>query len=429
MYKIHLAFNKKAGIINYSQSVFVIAFLLFILNTINFFLTNNPYRAYHSGRTAYSSSFSGSTYWISPAYIVLAVAILCLATALLSNRIILLDKLQFSFLSAFFFVCIINGSVFASPISFLFDFIMYFSVFELAAFSAKKQIRGNLWKEENHSNDFLNLFNNIVLFLLIFGIVLALLQRDRYGVINFDFSRVTRGEVTYWLFLGLHIIAVASSLATYSRNPKTIKLIPAFIVLLFQLAFVNRMGIIYVAVPLYLFFVLGTTNKRLIVFFSSLLLVLLLWNEIINMLGLNNLLNNNYDNFLNGRDELWSYCFDSLIENPVFGSGLNITSQISYAGGAFSEIGLLKIFAENGLIVGGIHLTILLIAIRHAFNIIRLNNYERISGMDLFCSFYLISCFVPMVFESHSRILNGADFLAWFSMYYMYRREIRLSNE
>lgn len=403
-----------------NQSLLNILFLLFFLNTINFFLTSNPYRAIHSGRTAYESAYTGSSFWISPAYIVLGVSMICAVWLLIKNRSILIDKIHLTFSFSFVIASLINGSVFSSPVSFLYNLLMYIITFVLASTIAVFHETENTINDESIIR-----FNNIILLLVAIGILFAYIQRDRYGVINFGFSRRTRGEITYWLFLGLHVIAIASSLTAYVKYRLIKYLVPAAIVLLFQLAFANRMGIVYIVVPLFVYLLFGTkASKRILVLIVVVFLVLVFWEELLALMGIETGISTSYVSFMNGRSVLWGYCLDELKKHLFFGAGLNITSQASYTGGAVSEVGLLKLFAENGVFVGILHVLMLGIGIYHAVNVIRLSKMKEMDTLDLFCAFYIISCFIPIIFESHSRILNITDFLAWFSMYYMYKRRI-----
>lgn len=405
-----------------NNSIKLMMIVLFLLNTGNFLLTNNPYRAYHSGRTAYDSTYTGSGFFISPAYIIIIVAVFAIIRILLHKRRLRVTGTQAVFAVGYVIAGLVNGSVFSSPKTFVFDLMMFLFTFQIAGYEVSRTERGNK-KEPSELSDLYRL----ILILVFLGIVLAYLQRDRYGVINFDFSRRTRGEITYWLFTGLHISTVAYSLVSYIRSKKLKALLPAGIVLLFQMAFANRMGVLYIVIPLYVFLLLGTNaSKKLLIGLATIFLVAIFWNDILSIFGINISEAMNYIEFLNGRSVLWDYYFNAIKEHTIFGAGLNLTSLSSYKGGAASEVGLLKMFGESGIIVGLSHVIIGIIAAINGLRIIRFNRTYEANDMDLFFSFYYMGCILPIILESHSRILNTADFFAWLSMYYLYLRKVNV---
>ena len=409
---------------NVNISVFRFIMASFLLNTLNFFATNNPYRAYHSGRTAYESIYTGSNYWIAPIYILLALILLNFLKLCIIKHNIIIDRFHVLFLTCFIVASVVNGSVISSFKSLFLNLILYITIFEFSYFVADI----SNYRDSSAVGLAIRL-NNIVLFLVIFGVVFALIQRNRYGVVNFDFSRTTRGEITYWVYLGLHVLATPSSLTAFTIRRRIRDLFPMVIVALFQLAFVNRMGIIYIVVPvLFYCFHMTNTNKRFIVLFGIVLALLFLGPEMSKALQVYIGRPTNYISLLNGRDVLWSFYYTLLKKYPLFGAGQNAVSNFVYTGTAISEVGLLKIFAENGVVVGVIHIVFLGLGFLQANSLIRNSrNNSYYDTIGLLCSYYLISCLIAIVIESHATILNITDFMAWFCLYFLYNRRINCS--
>lgn len=397
-------------------------YCLFIFFSVNFFSTSNPYMAYHSGRTAYGSQYQSDHFFFNPAYLLLVV--LMLSTLIL----IITKKYHVSTVGLFFsiicfFVSILNNSIYNNYISVIYNSIAVLIVSDIALSVCKNSSLLPQKQEE-----YKKLYNVIVLLLSI-GALAALLFRDRYGEVNFDFSRKSRGEITFWLVLGLHIWTTVIALTMFHYKKKVSYLVPIFVVALFQLAFSNRMALIVIVMPVLFYIVFLTNSNKKIIIFSVLIAALILnYDKILFFITGGNRLDDS-TSILNGREALWDFYYNSLKEHPFVGAGVNLSESSDYRGGAYSEIGVLKLFGEYGLFVGIFQLVVLIIALIKAVRILRLaKKAEKSNPIDLVMTLFYISCFIPFILESHSRILNMTDFFAWLSLYYILHKNIPYSN-
>lgn len=396
--------------INTKKNIWVILlFLFYIFNIINFFMTSNPYRAYHSGRTAYNSVYNSANFFINPTYILLIILIITYVFL-----IVLKKRLYYSKVGIFFSILILisaffNGGIYKDTITNIYNVVSVMLMSSLVSYE--------LHTQKNFDN--IKIVWKITILLLFIGIVCAFFQPDRYGIINFNFSRSLRGEITLWLFLGLHIWSVVLSLVIYHLYHKKICILIILLVLFFQFAFANRMGIVILLMPILMYILLLTNTSKKIMLLIILFLVLFFnWDLIWDIFTVGK--SSNLASVLNGRDSLWEFYWQSFIQNPIFGSGTFLLDIKNYTGGAFSEIGILKCFGEYGLFLSLFQLGCIFLAfvnsIKYMYKFSR-NKNENIIILVM-CLFFQ-ACFIPFVLESHARILNSIDFFAWFSMYFL----------
>lgn len=394
-----------------------VIYLLFFVFSVNFFCTNNPYMAYHSGRAGYGSLYQSDHFIINPAYLLITVLVI-IFLKLIINRKFLISKIGIVFTAISITICFINGSISNAYIT-----VIYNSVSVIIVSSLAMNISQNYNLQPSKQNDYFELYKIINLLLLI-GIIAAILFRERYGKVNMDFSRISRGEITYWLVLGLHIWSTVISLTVFYFRKKIVYLIPIGVAGLFQLAFANRIALIVIIVPslIYIIF-LTNSSKKMILFTILFALSIINYNHIIFFISGGNSIDDSAS-ILNGRDELWEFYYNSFINHPFIGAGLNLSGSSDYTGGAFSEIGVLKLFGEYGVVIGSFQLIILVYALFKAFNILKnIKGTNKCRPADLIMIFFYSSCFIPFILESHSRILNLVDFYAWLSLYYILHRD------
>ena len=394
----------------------VIFYVNVILCTINFFVTANPYSAYHSGRAGYESNFISIGFRINPAGLLLGSLIIISGYNIIKYGKIICSKIGLFFCFLILLVSLGNMGVISETKTVIYNILSIMLTSILIAFSHQ---------ETTVINEVgIKKLYYFITILLLGGIIFALMFPNRYGIINIDFSRNARGEITYWLFIGLQIWSVVIALTMYYRHRKKLYLIPIVIVMFFQLAFANRMAIIVITIPLLVYiFTLGNKNEKILLIMCIVGIIGFFGNDLINMF----FLGNSFDitTFSNGRFPLWSFYISEMKKHWLCGAGPNLSSSSFYLGSAFSEIGVLKWFGEYGIVVGGFQLCCIIVAFIKSLKLLKniSKNYMEINYTDLIMSFYYIACFVPFLLESYGRILNLTDFFAWFSMYYILEKK------
>lgn len=386
-----------------------------LLCTINFFMTSNPYSAFHSGKAGLFSSYSSSSFRMNPSVLLLISLVIIIGYEIIKYKKITCANIGICFCFLQIIVSCINGGMVNDSKTVIYNIITIIFVSILVSYQHHEKRTCNDGSVEK-------LFRLIVV-LLLTGIVCALIYPNRYGIINLDFSRTTRGEITYWLIIGLQIWGIIISLVMYYRHRKKAYLIVPAVIMFFQLAFANRMALIVITIPIMIYIVyLGNGKEKILMILCGVGVIAFFGNEILNIFFLGG--HSDMATIFNGRLPLWSFYISELKKHWLCGGGPNLTASSSYLGGAVSEIGVLKWFGEYGIIVGGFQLICIIIAFIKALNILKLTTKKKeIDYTDLIMSFYYISCFVPFLLESHGRILNLTDFFAWFSMYYLLEKK------
>ena len=391
----------------------------FLIYSVTFFLTANPFSAIHSGRAAYDSTYKSDAWTINTAYSMFLILVLVtLVSFIYQNRKLFIYRFELIYMSSILLISFINGSIFDSTRSAIFNLVSILCVFRL--------VNVSLSMRDNNERSVFQIIKlwRLVSLLLVFGIMLAIMQPNRYGLFNLDFSRTSRGEITYWLLLGLHIWGIVLSLTVYTYCRKKSCLFIIGIIIFTQAAFANRMALIIICMPVLFYLLFMTnTNKKIVAMIVLAVFVYSQWDAILGIFTAGNDILN-ISGILNGRDELWLFYIDRILEHPIIGCGLNLSSSASYTGGAFSEIGVLKIFGEYGIIIGGLQLFAIIVSFAKALKIL-INagkSMNDISAIDLTMSFLVIANFSPFIIESYARILSFTDLFAWFSLYYVFFR-------
>lgn len=409
---------------SFQRNVWIIlAICCFAIYTVTFFLTPNPFSAIHSGRAAYDSVYKSNTWAINTAYSMFVILLFVTILSFLYQKKLTAYRFELLYMAVLLLISFFNGSVFDSTRSAVYNLISILCVFRLV--NVQLSVHG----ENERDIAAVVKFWKLVTTLLVFGILLAIAQRNRYGLFNLDFSRTTRGELTYWLLLGLHIWGIALSLAVYTYRRKISCWIVIGIIIFTQAAFANRMALIVVCMPV-LFYLLFMTkvNKKIVIVIALIVLAYSHWDTIMGIFTAGNDITN-ISGILNGRDKLWLFYIEKFFEHPLIGGGLNLSSSVSYTGNAYSEIGVLKTFGEYGIIVGGLQLFAIILGFAKAIKILMNagKSMDGISAVDLTMSFLVVSNFFPFIIESYARILSFTDFFAWFSLCYVLFRTPLLS--
>ena len=401
---------------SFQRSVWIIlAIACFIIYSITFFLTANPFSAIHSGRAAYDSVYKSDAWVINTAYSMFLILVFITILSFFYHRKVIVYRFELLYVSVLLVISFLNGSLFDSTRSAVFNLVSILCVFRLT--NLQLSTRG----DNERSVVPVVKFWRLVSILLFFGILMAIAQPNRYGLFNLDFSRTSRGEITYWLLLGLHIWGIVLSLTVYTYCRKKSCWVVISIIIFTQAAFANRMALIIVCMPVLFYLLFMTkTNKKVIIVIALMIFVYSQWDSIIEIFTAGNGIHN-ISGILNGRDKLWMFYIEKIREHPFVGSGLNLSASDSYTGGAFSEIGVLKIFGEYGIVVGCLQLFAIILGFVKAMKIL-INAGRSLSGIsavDLTMSFLVIANFFPFIIESYARILSFTDLFAWLSLYYL----------
>lgn len=390
----------------------IIFYVNVVLCTINFFATPNPYSAYHSGRAGYASNFKSTEFKINPAILLLVSLSIISGYMIIKYKKLRCTSIGICFSALILIASLLNRGVINENKTVMYNILSIILVSIVVSFSYQdKTVITEHWIKK---------FYHFIETLLFGGIIFALIFPNRYGIINLDFSRSERGEITYWIIIGLQIWGVVVALTLYYKYKKKKYLIPIVIVLFFQMAFANRMALVVIIVPLITFiFILGNKNEKVLFVVGGLGIAGLFGNDIINMFIIGKKFD--FNTILNGRFPLWSFYINEFRKHWICGAGVNLSLSSFYSGIAISEIGVLKWFGEYGLFVGSFQLFCIIAAFIKSLNLLKniAGKKEKINYTDLVMSLYYIACFVPFLLESHGRILNLTDFFAWFSMYYI----------
>ena len=384
----------------YNKSQFLALSLIIILLMINFFLTQSPFSAMHSGKITHNVD---EGYFIVPAFLMLF--------GMIFSFIYKFDFKINIIIVAFIFLSVIgglvNGFIIYSAKSYLYDVLILFLI------STIFQFRPNQITIFDNKTNYKIIINISLIFVLI-GFFAALFFPQRYGYLPFEFSRETRGQVTLWLYSSLYLIfPILSVIALVKYNLK-LYLIFSFLISLVIISTASRVPFLISIMPLIICLVYVYKKKSALILSFVLVFFSFYIESIIETMK-----NIFYvEDFSNGRDVLWMYYWNNFLEAPFFGKGLSFMQYYGdYSGKAESEIGLLKIFTERGLFFGLFAVFIFIISLFMAHR--NLNNIKKLDNFSILMSFVFLSLFVSL-FQSYSRIYTFDDFLFWCSSFYLF---------
>ena len=393
------------------NSSFIMLFVIYsVLMLINCILTGSPYSAWHSGRVgAYASSI---VFTFNIAYVLLFSVVIVFMlkgchTYIRNNAYLLCG------------ICIITGffnrQIFKYTNTYMFDVLMIFLISNLAlndVVSAKKQLR----------NIEFRFISRIIIFSLLFGLILTLLGGGKYGYLPFDFTRSSRGEVTWWVILFLPVLSCIITVIKKMNNEKIVILsVLASITFIIVLSTSSRTIILlYMVVVAMYVFSQKLSAKKLMFIVIGFIGVLLLWSKIWGFFTLGG--SNSVEVVLNGRFGLWKVYWKCFLQNPILGYGPGVYVDKSI--GASSEIGLLKDITHYGILFGIVLLIIIVRGIISSIRIVR--NYHRFSRYDIFIALINIVSVITFI-QQHARIFQFSDYLCWYSIFYM--NAVRVSED
>lgn len=389
-----------------------------ILSTINFFLTPNPYSAYHSGRTALDSIYVSNSFFIPINYIIFITLIIVIIVVIIEkNGKIKIYRPVIYLLFFSTISLIITHSIFITFQQYFFNIITILSTALLVS-----NDNSNILE----SNYLISKLWIILSILFIFGLIIAILGYNRYGLITLSFSRTIRGEITYWNVIGFISLFISISFILYEKTKKIIYLLPPIINLFVHLATYSRMETIKAVIPFVIYFFLRIKGKRK--YFIYLLIIILapfliqISYNFITLYGVSTSYwtTNKVTLLFSSRNILWKHYINGFLEHPIWGTGLNYQLSSSYTGIAVSEISILKWFTEQGVFTGGTLLFIMIRAFKKALHFLQnklSNNYELVMAY-IFCI-----NFISTLLEANSRILSFYSFAVWYAMFYLYTCE------
>lgn len=384
-------------------------YIYLILMTINFFLTKNPYSAYHSGSIGNKSKIISKYFFISPAYLILLAALIVFFMNIRKENVykVFVGKIYLLLLLIFLIISgIITNVIFFKVQTYMYDIVMIFLVVILAYSDVKN-------KKKFYNIDGIKKILKISIFVFILGIVLAFLKPNIYGILSIKYSRIYRGEITYWLVSGLPLIFPTLLLLSYEKTRYKILIVlySVYVIIIFFTG--ARALLISSLIPFLVYFYIKNKNMRFLFLLLIPIIISMSKKYIFLDYGLDNL-----DKILNGRFDLWKYHFEAFLSSPILGNGAFLLERSqNYKGIAKSEIGILKWFSENGIVFGSFMVFLSLRAIKKVI-IYSIKNYEKIKMMDKILFIIYLSIFLNIL-ENYSRILKFDDFLFWYITFYL----------
>jgi len=386
----------------------------YVLYSIDFFMTKNPYTAYHGGQALFDVVDRSTTFKFNTAYILIITLVFALIFVIIKNNYKIILCKEMIFIVIIIVSSIMNGSFEISASSTIYNIISILVTMLLAQYENRKSEISDL------SINKLRSLWKITIFLLIFGAIIAIWRPYVYGYFQLAFSRSTRGDLTFWTLLGLNIWTNVISIVLLQYTSKIKYLLPILILMFIQFGFSNRAALITLVIPFSIYLISNKKKNSKIIIIIFVLFLFIAGNSIIYnffFFGKGNAI----DTVLTGRLALWEFYLNSFLQHPFFGAGVNLSTSSLYTGYALSEIGVLKWFGEYGIFAGLFLVFLMIKAFIYALKIIFKfsNNINSICIFDLMMSYFYVGTFIMMLVEAYSRILTFTDFFVWFSMFYL----------
>lgn len=388
---------------NAPKSTFIGMVSLFSLAMLaNFLLTPSPFAAFHA--TDLPGTTQPATYFIAPVYLLLTTGTLI---TLWKARIALLP-------SAFLLTLLTLASGFANGLL-VTNFRTYGAaalLTVLASSLALIEARAQFIRQLTPS---LRLFMRWLSVLVVLGLVLAILYDRRFGVLPFEFSRTTRGEVTLWNLTGLLVIFPTLALVAHRRLKMRYPLVLAAVMLLVIASTVTRAAILTVALPIIIYFVFRLKDRaRTLAYVVLAWALILIWQPVLSLFASAG--GNQSLDATSGRADLWEFHYETFVDNWLFGAGAMITSRASdYSGVAKVEVGLLAWFSENGIFFGVLMTALVVRAVATAVSLLAAG--DKPGDLQFAFSIMLLTM-TPSLLEKYARILTIEDFIFWFLVFF-----------
>ncbi len=408
--------------------LFIAMAIYYVGMSINCMLTPSPYASHHGGKLGREVESTTTVFFISPAYITLGAEAVTVLIIISQQRPMMIQrKLQdsqacmiFCFSLLMLLSGILNTIIFTHPLTYAYNCISIWMASLIATHDSmyssisKADLRGLGW-----------IWGGLALA----GLGLCIFLPFRYGYLPFEFSRTSRGEITYWMLLDLYLlIPVLCGLSFWYRlSGRWLIAALSAIVIVACLSTVTRSVIVITFAPLLCVMILSLLTSRFSLLKHSLILIFLLCGVAILIVAVTGTGFASPEDTIsleasrNQRFELWQFHWDNFVRDPIFGAGpfsLSRNTLTITDSQASCEIGALIWFSEYGVFTGAI---VLLWVIKAFYRgtcclIDRRGNVEI--GY-LFCVLVFASLVIIFLFEDLSRILDWLSFLFWYSMFYL----------
>ena len=402
--------------------LFTVMVIYYLGMTVVFFLTTSPYSALHSGGVGPDVAYC-KEFVISPVYIILGAELLTVLFGIVRMKPILPSVWVVLLLSlAMASSGIVNGAIYTYPLTYLYNVMTLCAACMLATYDSNNTCL---------TDTDVRLFGWVWGALSLAGFGLTLAFPYRYGYLSFEFSRTSRGEITYWLLLCLHLLMpIACMLASYARLLERwlFAILSAFVTIV-SLSTVTRSVSIVTLSP-YLLMALGLTFRvRDMALKFILTLIAFSVGSVIFIAAVTSAGTASpedrlsMETTLDQRSELWQFHWANFVQDPLFGAGafsLIRKSTTIVDSQATSEIGVLTWFSEYGMLSGAIVVYVMMTALYQCMKIFIHRDLWEIG--ELFIAVVFASLFLIFLVEGLARILDWTSFLFWYSMFYLYSR-------
>lgn len=385
----------------------IVIYIYTLIMLLNSIITPSAYSALHSGHVgSYSSS---TTFRLNPAYLLLFTMLM----VIIISRKVYINNIAYILVAIIVASTVLNVTIIHYYSYYLLDIVALLCVSNLAKEDS------SVIRDKNQNFERLT---NYILGLLVIGFVLLLIGHGRFGILPFEFSRSSRGEVTIWSLFYLPAILFSILFARFKKNypNKKVVIITMFVGIV-VLSTLSRVTLLLFIVLFAVYWIerKSDSNKYIL---SVLVLIgaILMYSQIkeILTLGENEVSLQSIERILNGRFALWKYYWEAFISHPIIGCGAAISSSDLYVKiGAASEVGLLKNIAQYGMVYLIAIMYILIVSIKNFM--IAIKNVDSLGIYDVFMMNIFVVA-IATLFQQHARILNMGDFIVWYAIFYFY---------
>ena len=385
----------------------IVIYIYTLIMLLNSIITPSAYSALHSGHVgSYSSS---TTFRLNPAYLLLFTMFM----VIIISRNVYINNIAYILVAIIVASTVLNVTIIQYYSYYLLDIVALLCVSNLAKEDS------SVFRDKNQNFERLT---NYILGLLVIGFVLLLIGHGRFGILPFEFSRSSRGEVTIWSLFYLPAILFSILFARFKKNypNKKVVIITMFVGIV-VLSTLSRVTLLLFIVLFAVYWIERKSdfNKYIL---SVLVLIgaILMYSQIkeILTLGENEVSLQSIERILNGRFALWKYYWEAFISHPIIGCGAAISSSDLYVKiGAASEVGLLKNIAQYGMVYLIAIMYILIVSIKNFM--IAIKNVDSLGIYDVFMMNIFVVA-IATLFQQHARILNMGDFIVWYAIFYFY---------
>lgn len=385
----------------------IVIYIYTLIMLLNSIITPSAYSALHSGHVgSYSSS---TTFRLNPAYLLLFTMFM----VIIISRNVYINNIAYILVAIIVASTVLNVTIIQYYSYYLLDIVALLCVSNLAKEDS------SVIRDKNQNFERLT---NYILGLLVIGFVLLLIGHGRFGILPFEFSRSSRGEVTIWSLFYLPAILFSILFARFKKNypNKKVVIITMFVGIV-VLSTLSRVTLLLFIVLFAVYWIERKSdfNKYIL---SVLVLIgaILMYSQIkeILTLGENEVSLQSIERILNGRFALWKYYWEAFISHPIIGCGAAISSSDLYVKiGAASEVGLLKNIAQYGMVYLIAIMYILIVSIKNFM--IAIKNVDSLGIYDVFMMNIFVVA-IATLFQQHARILNMGDFIVWYAIFYFY---------